>query len=358
VNKPNDSCCARAPGRGRVALLCGVACFVAGQLALGFVLNHAPPVRDPEYGRRLTSLRARFAERPPGRPLVLFLGSSRVAMGIRPALFPANQSGGGPVVFNFGLCTSGPVMEWLCLRRLLADGIRPDAVFVETWWALTHSSPADQMAVVRPERLSGEDLGYLKPYYKDPRPKFRRTANSLVPWHAYRTHLLNQYAPAWVSLPQRTGDEWAGLDGWGWLWHAAMVRSYVGEPPWLATRNDYLATSRQFRANEDSRRALADVLSLCRQEKIRVALLAMPDGFLSDYEPAARARMDEFLREISRGQGVPLVDARDWAPLEDFVEGVHLTHDGAAAFTERFGREVLEPYLDGVPPGRFTAGPR
>src|SRR5262249_6618327 len=64
------------------------------------------------------------------------------------------------------------------------------------------------------------------------------------------------------------------------------------------------------------------------------------------------------LREISRGQGVPLVDARDWAPLEDFVEGVHLTHDGAAAFTERFGREVLESYLDGGPPGRLTAGPR
>jgi hypothetical protein len=339
-------------------LLCGVACFVAGQLVLGLVLNHSRPVRDPEYGLRLTSLRARVAERPPSRPMVLLLGSSRVAMGIRPALFTTNQPGGrGPIVFNFGLCRSGPVMELLCLRRLLADGVRPDAVFVETWWALTNSNPADQMAAIRPERLSGEDLDYLKPYYQDARPEYRRCSDEMVPWHSYRTHLLNQYAPAWVSRAQRTGDEWAGLDGWGWLRHATAARSYVHEPLGLSIHDGYLAAGRQFQVNDDGRRALAEVLTLCRQQKIRATLLAMPDGFLPDYEAATRARMDEFLHEISREQDVPLLDARDWAPLEDFADGVHLTHDGAAAFSKRLEREMVGPYLDGAPPGRLTAGP-
>jgi hypothetical protein len=87
----------------------------------------------------------------------------------------------------------------------------------------------------------------------------------------------------------------------------------------------------------------------------------MPDGFLPDYAPAGRRLMDLFLRRLSQENNLSLVDARAWASSADFVDGIHLKHAGAARFTERFGREVLDPYLKGEPlvrrwpPGRLDA---
>src|SRR5205823_3969902 len=121
---------ARAVRRGRAALMWGLGLCVAAQLGLALALSRSWGLRDPEYGRRLATLRARLAERGPGRKLVLMLGSSRVGVNVRPALLAANQpaSGQEAVVFNFGLCGARPVMELLCLERLLADGIHPDTL--------------------------------------------------------------------------------------------------------------------------------------------------------------------------------------------------------------------------------------
>jgi hypothetical protein len=335
---------------GRAALLWGAAAFAATQLALGLMLNTSWAVRDPEYGLRLGSLRARAAERAPARPLVLFLGSSRVATGIRPDLLPANRPAGaaGPLAFNYALCRSGPIMELLCLRRLLADGVRPDCVFVEAWWFLAAAGADGQMAEIRPERLGRQDLRGLRAYYHDPRLACRRWSDEVVPCLSYRTHLLSQYAPCWVSRDRQAFNaDWEDLDGWGWLSHP----SFAQRQPRAAdrVRDEYLPAARRFRPSDESRRAFGELLALCREEKIAAVLLAMPDAWLDEYEPAARARMDGFLRELSREHDTPLIDARGWMSRDAFADDVHLTHGGAAAFTERFGREVLQPYLDGQP---------
>jgi hypothetical protein len=335
--------------RARAALLWGLAAFVAGQLALGRALDGWWVVRDPEYGLRLDGLRARSAERAPGRPLVLFLGSSRVATGFRPDLVPENRRApsGGPVVFNFGMCRAGPVLELLCLRRLLADGVHPDCVFVEVWPFLSANSAQSQMGGFQPERLRRRDRRAMTAYYTDPRSRWERWADDFLPAQAYRTQMLRHVAPSLVNEPPHADDDWEGLDGWGWLRHESYADSYARQPAAERIRDIYLTSARQFAASADTRRAFAELLALCRREKITAVLVAMPDGFLADYEPAARGRMNDFLRELSDGLDVPLIDARDWVPLDALVEGVHLTHAGAAAFTERFEREVLRPYLDG-----------
>jgi hypothetical protein len=349
VRACNESCRARPLSRARAALLWGLVAFLLGQLALGQTLNGWWAVRDPEYGLRLDSLRARTAERAPGRPLVLFLGSSRVATGFRPDLVPQNRaaSGGGPVVFNYGLCRAGPVLELLSLRRLLADGVRPDCVFVEVWPFLSANSAQGQMAGFQPERLRRQDRRAMRAYYTDPRSRPQQWLDAVVPTLSYRTQLLRQFAPSLVHEPPHVNDDWEGLDDWGWLRHEPYRDGYVRTPAAEGIRSIYLAAARQFAASDDTRRAFADLLALCRHEKIAVVLVAMPDGFLADYEPTARARMTAFLHGLSADLDVPLIDARAWMPLDDFVEGVHLTHVGAAAFTKRFEREVLRPYLDG-----------
>jgi hypothetical protein len=93
-------------------------------------------LRDPEYGTK----RARLAENR-GRPLRLVLGSSRTNLGIHPVALPplpAVPARDGaptePVVFNASLMAAGPVLQLLCLRRLLSNGIRPDrANIVQRW---------------------------------------------------------------------------------------------------------------------------------------------------------------------------------------------------------------------------------
>ena len=123
----------------RATLLWAAALFLGGQVALLAALETgAPQVRDPEYGLRLQALRARMAERPAGTPVAIILGSSRVAMGIRPEAMtmcrPDARPGSDGYFFNFWPYRApGPVMELLTLRRLLGDGVRPASVFVEAW---------------------------------------------------------------------------------------------------------------------------------------------------------------------------------------------------------------------------------
>src|SRR5213075_1820404 len=103
------------------------------QFALAITLEHwRPDLRDPEFGHKLARLHARLEEQP-GRPLVLVLGSSRTGVGLRPEVLHRFALPGGqpPIVFNFGLTASGPVMELLCLHRLLEEGIHPDWLVVE-----------------------------------------------------------------------------------------------------------------------------------------------------------------------------------------------------------------------------------
>src|SRR5205085_10445164 len=86
-----------------------VLCFLAGLVALHLGLVAAmegprPDLRDPEYGHKLSRLRARLAENPAARPVVLLLGSSRVGVGVRPDRLDAcRTASGGPLVFNFAL---------------------------------------------------------------------------------------------------------------------------------------------------------------------------------------------------------------------------------------------------------------
>src|SRR5262249_39166690 len=67
----------------------------------------------------------------PDRPLVLVLGSSRVQMGLCAGSVNAEWDGRPALVFNFGLSGGGALLESLCLRRLLDEGLRPDVLVLE-----------------------------------------------------------------------------------------------------------------------------------------------------------------------------------------------------------------------------------
>jgi hypothetical protein len=339
--------------RARRALVLLVALALGSQAALSGWLERDPRLRDPEYGRKLARLRERLREQP-RRPLVLALGSSRVCMGVcpeprNPADAPEAVPPGDaarPMLFNFGLIGSGPVMELFCLRRLLADGVRPDALLVEFWPPFLYERD-DQLEERRisVNRLARADVALLSRYSEDAEGLAGRWRQArLVPWFAHRLTLLSELSPGWLPWYSRCDYTWQDLDRWGWLpAHDA--------PPDPESRRQRLAKHAsvygpvfaRFVVSPVAEQAWRELLDRCRQERIPVTLLRLPESseFRAWYPPAVTAASEEFLARL-RGEYAPrVVDARPWSSDPDVPDGFHLSAEGAARFTARLQREAV-----------------
>jgi hypothetical protein len=342
-----------AGNRPRKGLLCGLACFVALQAGLAFLVEHrCPMLRDPEYGWKRERLRALLAESP-GRPLVLVLGSSRAGVGFRPDALPV-VSGDAPVVFNFAMTGAGPLLELLTLRRILGDGVHPDGLIVELLPPLLHQPPlAAEENRYSLDRLSWADLQLFRSYWPADDPRWRSwCAAQLVPCFSHRYCLLSELSPVLLPLDARS-DCWHGLDRFGWLrspfGHATAADSRRGTD---RARREYALYLRDFHVSANPDRALRELLDLCRRDRIGVVLVIMPEGseFRSWYAADTLATIAAYLNALERESGVHWVDARSWVADDDFFDSHHLVPHGAAVFTERFGREGLEhlPLPDGL----------
>jgi hypothetical protein len=330
----------------RAVLVWTLLIYLAVQSALIFVTNHwLPALRDPEYGSKLTGLRRRLAEEP-GRELTLVLGSSRSGYGFRPELVPAQRSPAGqsPLLYNFALTGSGPILELLCLHRLLAVGIHPDRVLIEVLPPNLHQEGAwMELAWLNINRLGWDDVQLMRRYSDRPRElTFNWLRNQVAPCFAQRFCIMSRYAPCWLPWETRQ-DIWLGLDSWGWMIYPHTIQDAAGQRRALEfARRQYAPALDHFRITPIADRALRELLTLCRRERIAAVLVLMPEGtvFQSWYTPAARAEIDSYLASLSREYDFPLVDARSWLPDTAFFDSHHLHPDGATAFTERFARII------------------
>jgi hypothetical protein len=327
--------------------------FVAAQLGLAVAMEQwRPELRDLEYGAKRTRLQARLAENP-GRPLLLLLGSSRANLGIHPGALPplpaVRPPRGGPpaepLVFNASLMGAGPLIELLCLRRLLDEGFRPDWVILECWpanWDQGGDNSEFPRLVV--SRLSSADVRLLRRYHPQPADLCREWCLArATPWSSSRFALLMQYARDSLPKEKHRDDMWQHIDPWGWLPYQGSADPKDIAVRLTRTRDQFAPLLHDFRITPTTDRAWHDLLALCRQEGIAATLLYMPESkvFGSWYPPAVRAETDRYLRRLSRECRVSLVDARDWCPDEDFADGFHLLPPAADRFSERLGREGL-----------------
>jgi hypothetical protein len=341
-----------APG-ARAAVAWGLVWFAALQLALTVAVDvYFPVLRDPEYGYKLAGLR-RWRTQAPGRPLVLVLGSSRVGMGFRPDALPALRPAQGPtpVVYNYAFTGAGPVGELVRLRGLFHEGIQPDWVVFEIHPALLHQEHGEgEEGWMNAVRLGWHELRALSPYSARPVCQCRRwLVARLVPAYAHRFCILSRLAPSWLPWNNLREDGWQAMDATGWLpygktsvtpeeYHRGMQFAY----------RQYVGCFHQYRITPLIDRAIREALDVCRDAGIRVLLLTMPEGhyYRSWYGPAALAQIDAYVSGLSREYQVPWVDARSWCAAECFFDNHHLLPSGAVVFTERFGREVLQPLVE------------
>jgi hypothetical protein len=308
-----------------------------------------PGVRDPEYGRRVRQYQERLAEHP-SRPVVMVVGSSRAAMGVRPGSWEEICPAGSPMLFNLSLLGGGPVMELLVLRRAFEDGLKPSAILLEYWPPYFYSEGNwSESRRITVERLSPIDRPIVRDYFPpSARAEARMMRHRWNPIWESRERLLVQVFPKWLRNDRRIDWMWDGVDEWGW-------KAGFDYPPGLTPeRARMLETCRAiyrpvfagYHIAESADRALREAIALARTRGIPVGLLYLPESseFRSWYTPDAERRAREHLSTISRELAVPVINARDWMDDGLLVDGFHLSRTGAAEFTRRLGPAVVAAF--------------
>lgn len=346
------------------ALLWGLALFAAGHIALGLLLmKRNPEFCDAEYQMRWRSLQSHLAAAP-GRPLALILGSSRPANGMRPISIAEGAALGErtPIVFNFSLLGAGPIRQLLVLRRLLAEGVRPRWVFVEAWAPLMMQLGfwTEEKSLKEQVELHWVDVPLLARLYRELdwplRNVVERTATPAV--HC-RTWLLKRYAR--FLVPRTAADDLKGIDV---PWRTLDDDGWLAFPFHRCSEEEF-----RRRADEDEKarmkpilesfavgavpdRAYRELLAECRDAGIAAMLYVMPEhSILRSWYPAATlTRLSDYLRQLSETYRTPVFDMRDWQADGDFGDIVHVLPQGALSFSERFGREILRPLIEGGKP--------
>jgi hypothetical protein len=348
----------RSRRRAARATIGAFAVAVAGlHLATACALDVVwPQLRDPEYGRRASALRERIAENP-GRPLVLVVGSSRAAMGVKPAAWEVARPGTSrdPLLFNVSALGGGPITELLTVRRVFADGLRPTVVLLEYWPPLLRQdgeySEATQMDL---HRLRWGDLPVVQRYFPEA-DKIERWMCSarLNALTTFRTRLLTQADPEWVPKPGRLDVAWTDLDGWGWLPGMAPVGAAARQRLIAHQRPGVCARLNGWSVHPDADRALREAVATLRARGATVGLLYLPESSACRgwYPPEVERAAEVHLATLVRDLAVPVIDARRWMDDCDLADGYHLSRTGAAAFTQRLGPVVAAtfPAVGGEP---------
>jgi hypothetical protein len=348
----------RISGRHRVVLRCranvvwGLGCFLLIQLITALLADQRyPEIRDPGYSHRLRTLHRRLAAEPE-RPLLLILGSSRAENGFRPdaMALAAIPTGAKPLVFNFALAGSKPLDQLVCLQRLLAENVRPRWLLIEVL-PVTLNNPAEVPQHIL-SRYSFRDVSFARPYVEHgDQLRLAWCELASVPWSTHRLHLLDQLAHSWLPVPLRSNIEvaWKFVDDDGWQ---ANLKYHMNDTDRAQRLRGAL---KQYRGQledciTDPRvdRCLHVMVRLCRANNVEPLFYLMPEGseFQKLYSPRALKTIEGYLKRLHQETDVPIVDARAWMPQgEHYLDGHHLLPPGATAFSERFGREVLAPFV-------------
>lgn len=342
----------RADARRRV--LAGLLFALLFVLGLNVALDTvAPNLRDPEYGHRLKQLRAQHRAEP-GRPLVLVLGSSRPQMGLSPNLLGLGTGPADPLAYSVSMAGCGPLHERLTLQRLLADGVKPDYLLVEVLSpVLAGDSPGEKLLL--PYKQSLADVRRAAPYCRDPGELWAGWAKVRAnPWYALRLNLMSHVLGGFLHWQSRQDFMWKQMQPDGWLPYFFPTVSDAKRADGVGQAQfQYGPYFNNFRVAPLPDRAYRDLIATCREQHIKLAFFVMPEGptFRSWYPPGVRDRITAYLAGLSAEAGGPVFDCHGWYDDEAmFADSHHLMRHGAEAFSQRFGRECVGPWLAGAKP--------
>jgi hypothetical protein len=167
------------------------------------------------------------------------------------------------------------------------------------------------------------------------------------------------HASARILLPRELDrglanedDDWTCADGTGWLPYRKVPKDLAAQR--REVEKGLLVAApllNPLRISPDYDLALRELLQECREGSTKTALVFMPEHSACRgwYAPETNTLVRRYLGQVSAEYDSPVIDVHSWAPDEHFADFCHMTPQGAGPFSERFGRCVLRPWLDGKP---------
>ncbi|HXT60833.1 MAG TPA: hypothetical protein VN699_19500 [Pirellulales bacterium] len=330
----------------RTSLVCGLLTFAASQFTLELAIeNWWPGLRDEFCHQKLTQLKRRFDAAPPQAVKVVMLGTSATYCDLQSERLERalrETSGREVAVYNFGIPGSSALMELIALKRLLAEGIRPDVVLIEVLSPFLSGCPPLDPTRFSAPRFALSELPLIR-RYTGHYSRVRWWDGRLAPCHAHRWAILRRLAPNFaVDDPWTQGVGPFDAAGAGHL--EDEIRTDAGYRQGVQrTEDSYGVYRNKFRRDAPFCQILRELLSICRQEQIRAALVVMPESseLRGWYDWRVDGEMLAFLRELGGEYGADVIDAKDWIDDRGFLDGIHLVQSGAERFTGGLAGEVV-----------------
>jgi hypothetical protein len=246
--------------------------------------------------------------------------------------------------YNFGIPKAGPIHEYLHLREMLDQGIRPRLLLVEFLPPLfndSHTRLAFEENWTEPEWVTGRQFVRMAPYFIHPVRKGGVWLETrLAPWYVFRPFLSLVPLSPWGACGESAPDPYP-RDRWGCRCPEPLTPEQRSHR-WEVTRQ-YIPSLERFKLGAKPVQAMRDLLACCLREHIPAALVLAPESreFRSWYTPQCQASLRDFLAELQSDYGVEVLDASAWLEDEDdFMDGHHLNDSGATKFTTRLLAEV------------------
>ena len=329
-------------------------CVLYGGIALLSIVvgfNVAGDLRHPEWWDPPYGLRERLLEeairKQPEKPLLLFLGTSRSSDGLCSEKFDRMPS---LLAFNFGCANALPIHLLATLKRLLQRGIRPDYVMVELMPAsLCDSRTPDGLLTA--SRLRLNEISFIEDHLANP----------------------SLYKADWLvgRIDALSSARFGLMNGMGkWATDDAARITYAQHRPthplgWYEMKFEILGTAFQTAQTkvvrdayrpaltamtlcEDPKRCMEEVIALCRQENIPVALYIMPESgmFRSWYGAQSLALVESFMKDIAERFQIRVFDFRKECEDGDFVDGHHLWAHRAPEVTQKLMDRYVLPWVE------------
>ncbi len=332
-------------------------------MVVGIVLIHLlvllvvefirPDWNHVDYALRLQRLHKLISENPE-KPIGIALGSSRTSMGLDTTTLSRLSNTN---LFTLAFPGSGPVQELMYLQRLIADGVRPNYVIIEILPGMLFNPISDLQPIIENENranLSWDGIGMrdlsLLERYHDP------DVNVLFHFFLTRPEIIRGHGNDWLMLFEskwsfvETGSKHNrfGFDDHGWLPYTTSTFSEERKMRGVQqAKENYYGTLQKGEMGTRSPLAYEELLSWLQDHHLPYYLYLMPEGntFRSWYNPSCEAQLQNWLKRIHDKYSAVIIDTRTWMPDEAFFDSHHLLPNFGTVFAQRFGQEILIPFL-------------
>lgn len=304
---------------------------------------------DPQFALKRDFLRARVKENPDS-PLWLIMGGSRVESDLRLVqVLDRIRKNNAPLIYNFGLSGADLFRQYICLRRLIENGPKPQRVGIEIFGTYLNYKQSNFLAaptlLVRARR---DEIDEYCSFSSD--PAFTRSVwerSRIDPTYKYGMKLPHQtLLLRLIPMPLLWRLEKHFYDKWGWVKvPPAPIPKEDYDREFLMAKAYFTNDPASFEVSRNSDRALRGILDLCRNEKIDVFLFQLPEStdLTALYTDHENACIKSYLDQIKSDYRVPMMDCRSWLPDPYYyTDGNHLNATGVEKFTPAFVDEVLK----------------